>query len=212
MASGDLCSLSDVRLALELGSSDTSRDTLISQLVTLYSASIVSELNRQFAPIEGSTGTPVTHRFKLPVGQTRLPLEPYDLQQVTSITVSPESSSSQTLAVTDQVIFHPVTKPDGVWTSMDISHWVVSTYIAQTAFRFGYALIDITGVWGFPTVPDPVRQACILSVTSAMRRDIGAFGMDMHEATEFATAPQASFGLPAAARKLLNNYRRDLVF
>jgi hypothetical protein len=211
MAAGDLCSLADVRLALELGT-DTSRDSLISQLVTVYSAAIVSELNRQFAPVEGSTGTPVTHRFKLPVGQLRLPLEPYDLQQVTSITVSPESSSPQTLTVTDQVIFQPVTKPDGVWTSMDISQFVVATAVAQTAFRFGYALIDITGVWGFPTVPDPVRQACILAVTSAMRRDIGAFGMDIHEAEQYATGPQVSFGLPAASRKLLNNYRRDLVF
>lgn len=212
MAAGDLCSLSDVRLALETPTADTSRDALTSALITIYSQAICNDVNREFAPVTGSVGTPTTRRFHVPAGQYRLDLDPYDLQTCSSITVNPELTSPTTLTVTDQYILHPITKPDGVWTSVEFSRLVTSLYTSQTAVRYGYALVDVTGVWGFPAVPVAVKQACVLSVTSAMRRDISAFGMDVEEAMQLATERASNYGIPPAARRLLNSYRRHVVF
>lgn len=212
MAAGDLCTLSDVRLALEMPASDTSRDTYISALITIYSQAICNEVNREFAPVTGSVGTPTTRRFKVELGQFRVDLDPYDLQTLSSVTLHPEATSPITLTVTDQYQLQPVTKPDGVWTSLEFSHLLTGIFTSQTAVRYGYALVDVSGVWGFPSVPVSVKQACVLAVTSAMRRDINAFGMDMDEAVQLATERSSNYGIPPAARRLLNSYRRHVVF
>lgn len=212
MAAGDLCSLSDVRLALEMPAADTSRDSLISSLITIYSKAICSEVNREFAPTSGTVGTPTTRRFRVELGQYRIDLEPYDLQTLSSVVLHPESVASVTLTVTDQFQLQPVTKPDGVWTSLQFSNLLTSMFTSQTAVRYGYCLVDVSGVWGFASVPDPVKQACVLTVTSAMRRDVSAFGMDVQEAVELATERSSNYGIPPAARRMLNSYRRHVIY
>lgn len=208
----NLCSLLDVRLALEMPTSDNTRDALISQLITIYSSAIINEVNREFAPQTGTTQSPTTRRFMLQQGSFRMDLDPYDLNTISSVTVAPEGTSPQTLTVNSDFQLHPVTKPDGVWTSIEFSHLLTSIFTSTTAVRFGYSLVDVAGSWGFPAVPEQVKQACILAVTSAMRRDISAFAMDTDEALQYATERSASYGLPPASRRLLQTYRRHLVF
>ena len=212
MAAGDLCSRSDVRLALEMPTADTSRDSLIDALITIYSKAICNEVNREFAPVTGSVGTPTTRRFRLELGQYRLDLEPYDCQTISSVTLHPESTAPLTLTVTDQYQGQPVTKPDTVFTSIQFSNLLTGMFTSPTAVRYGYAIVDVAGVWGFASVPEPVKQAAILTVTSAMRRDVSAFAMDVDEAVQLATERIASYGLPPAARRLLNSYRRHVVY
>jgi|GEM_PF-2383858 len=212
MAAGDLCSRSDVRLALEMPTADTSRDSLIDALISIYSAAIKNEVNREFAPTTGSVGTPTTRRFRLELGQYRMDLEPYDLQTLSSVTLHPESTAPLTMTVTDQFQLQPVTKPDGVWTSIQFSNLLTGMFTSPTAVRFGYALVDVAGVWGFAAVPEAVKQATVLTVTSAMRRDISAFGMDIDEAVQLATERASNYGIPPAARRLLNSYRRHVVY
>jgi hypothetical protein len=212
MAAGDLCSLSDVRLALEMPAADTSRDSYCSALIAIYSQAIINEVNREFAPVTGSVGTPTTRRFRLEAGQYRMDLDPYDLQTVTSVVANPESASPVTLTETDQYILQPITKPDGVFTSVEFSRMLATMYSSTTMVRYGFAMVDVSGVWGFPSVPAQVKQACILAVTSAMRRDVSAFGMDVDEAMQLATERSSSYGLPPASRRLLNSYRRHVVF
>lgn len=212
MAAVDLCSLSDVRQALEMPASDTTRDALIGTLITVYSQAIMNEVNREFAPVTGSIGTPTTRRFRLELGSYRLDLDPYDLQTVSSVVVAPEGSSPQTLTDVTEFQAQPVTKPDGTYTSIEFSHLLTSIFTSTTAVRFGYCLVDVSGVWGFPSIPVTVKDACILSVTSAMRRDIGAFGLAETDAIQLATERSMSYGLPPAARRMLNSYRRHIVF
>jgi hypothetical protein len=212
MAAVDLCTLSDVRQALEMPTSDTTRDALIGSLITIYSQAIMNEVNREFAPITGSVGTPTTRRFKLELGSFRLDLDPYDLQTVSSVVVAPEGSSPQTLTDVTEFQAQPVTKADGTYTSIEFSHLLTSIFTSTTAVRFGYCLVDVSGVWGFPSIPAPVKDACILSVTSAMRRDISAFALGEVDALQIATERQASYGLPTAARRMLNSYRRHIIF
>lgn len=208
----DLCTLSDVRQALEMPAADTSRDSYCSTLITVYSAAIMDEVNREFAPVSGSSGTPVTRRFRLENGSYRLDLDPYDLQTVSSVVMSPEGSSPQTLTSYTDYQAQPVTKPDGTFQSIQFSNLLTNVFTSTTAVRFGYCLVDVSGVWGFPTIPVAVKEACILSVTSAMRRDINAFALGEVDAIQLASERQASYGLPMAARKMLNPYRRHIIF
>src|SRR5262249_20112108 len=153
MAAQDLCTLSDVRASLELPVSDTSRDSLISSLITSASEAIMNEVDREFAPVTASA----TRRFR--VDGLLLNLAPYDLRTVATMTANPESTSPVTLAVTTDYELLPVGSPAGTYTSVGFSAYATWLY-SQTAFQFGHALVDINGAWGFATVPIDVARAC----------------------------------------------------
>jgi hypothetical protein len=204
----DLCTVADVRAALETPSADTLRDSLIQTYITIYSEAIINDTDREFAPVS----TAATRRFRLNMGQFVLDLAPYDAASVTSVVLHPESTAPITLTATDQYLFQPISKPDGVFTSLELSRLMTGIYTSATAVRYGFAMVDITGNWGFPSVPVDVKQACILAVTSAMRRDISAFAMNTDDALMLAPDRAATYGLPQATRRLLYPYRRHLVF
>jgi len=212
--SADLVTLSEVRQALELPSGDTSRDSLISSLITSYSAAIMDEVDREFAPITGSAGSPVTRRFRLTFSEYRLDLAPYDLSLISSVTLHPEASAPVVLTPTTQYLGHPVSKPDGVFTSIALSSLMTGVFTSQTAINFGFVLVDVAGTWGFPAVPDPVKQACIIAVSSALRRDIAGFDMAFEDGSPMSLRPDTAgtFGLPPATRRLLSPYRRAVVY
>ena len=211
-AASDLCTLADVRQALEMPTSDTTRDALVASLITIYSQAIQNEVNREFAPITGSVGTPTTRRFKLEQGAFRLDLDPYDCQSISTVVVAPEGTAPQTLTASSDYQGNPVTQPDGTFTSIEFSHLLTSIFTSTTAVRFGYCLVDVSGVWGFASVPVSVKQACVLSVTAAMRRDISAFAIDSQDAIQLSPDRSSSYGLPAAARRMLNSYRRGVFY
>ena len=212
MAAGDLVTRSEVRTALELPASDTSRDSLIDSLISTYSRAILDETDREFAPVTGSVGTPTTRRFRLPFGEYRLELAPYDLATISTVVLHPESSAPITLTATTQYQGHPVAKPDGVFTSIQFSALMTGIFTSQTAINFGHVLVDVSGVWGFPSVPAPVKQATIIAVTSAMRRDISAFDLAIDEGSSLRPDPIGTFGLPPASRRLLAPYRRAYAY
>lgn len=212
MAAGDLVTRAEVRTALELPASDTSRDALIDALITYYSKAICDEVDRQFAPIEGSVGTPTTKRFRLPFGEYRLDLAPYDAASISSIVLHPESGGPITLSATTQWQAHPVAKPDGVYTSVQFSALMTGIFTSQTAINFGHVLVDVSGVWGFASVPAPVKQATIIAVSSAMRRDVTQFDLSIDEGGSIRPDSVGTFGLPPASRRLLSPYRRAIVF
>jgi hypothetical protein len=212
MAAGDLVTRSEVRTALELPGSDTSRDSLIDSLIAIYSKAIRDEVDREFAPITGSAGTPTTRRFRLPFAEYRLELAPYDIATISTVTLHPESAAPIVLTATSQYQGHPVSKPDGVFTSIQFSALMTGIFTSQTAINFGHVLLDVSGVWGFPSVPEPVKQACIIAVTSAMRRDVSAFDLAIDEGSSLRPDPVGTFGLPPASRRLLAPYRRAYVF
>lgn len=212
MAAGDLVTRSEVRTALELPASDTSRDSLIDSLISIYSRAILDEVDREFAPVTGSVGTPTTRRFRLPFAEYRLDLAPYDLATISSVVLHPESAAPLTLTATTQYQGHPVAKPDGVFTSIQFSALMTGIFTSQTAINFGHVLIDVSGVWGFPAVPAPVKQATIIAVTSAMRRDISAFDLAIDEGSSLRPDPIGTFGLPPASRRLIAPYRRAYVY
>ena len=205
-ASGsDLCTLADVRQALELPASDTTRDNLIQSLITDLSRAIMREYDREFAPVTAAA----TRRFQVPAGSLFLDLAPYDLRTVSSLTINPEASGGTALtAITDWQLM-PVTSPQGPYQGLRFSNRLTSLHVSQTAQDYGYTLVDIAGAWGFGSVPPDVKRACVIAVQSALRRDLTELAIaGIEEAQMIAPEGPATHAIPAASRRLLAPYRR----
>lgn len=214
----DLCTLADVRLALELADAATERDDLIAALVTDASRVIARACQRQFAP-----QTALTKRFmwERPAlarstwqiipwnAESVVDLAPYDLRTVTSITFHPGTASEFTLATGDYLL-EPVTPQDGVYTRIRLRRGL-NIGVALSAYDFGVVLIDINGDWGFAAVPDVIKRATIITVMSWLRRDVAEFGFN--DSAPPGIAPMASpvYAIPPAAWRLISTYKRWVI-
>jgi len=199
----DLCTVADVRASLEL-TADTSRDALIATLITQASDAIMNEVDREFAPAT----TSATRRFR--VDGRIVNLAPYDLRTVSAATMNPETSSPTTLVVATDYQLEPIGAPSGTYTSIALSGFLASLYASNTLYAFGYALIDITGAWGFATVPADVNRACVITVGSWLRKDVTTlFAMgDLGVDGGITPGMPASLQIPKAAKALLGPFYR----
>jgi hypothetical protein len=200
----DLCTLADVRASLEIPTADTSRDALIATLITAASEAILNETDREFAPVTASA----TRRFR--VDGRQVSLAPFDLRTVSAATMNPETSSPTTLTVTSDYQLLPIGAPSGTYTSLELSGFLASLYASNTLYAFGYALLDITGAWGFATVPLDVNRACVITVGSWLRKDVATmFGPgEIGLAGGIAPSFPATLEIPRAALYLLGPFYR----
>lgn len=208
MAAQDLCSLADVRASLELPSADTSRDTLIGTLITAASQAILREVDREFAPATASA----TRRFR--VDDLTLSLAPFDLRTASSVTLNPETSNPITLTATQDYQLLPIGSPSGTFTSVRFSSLLTALYASNTVFAFGYALCDISGAWGFATVPVDVNRACVVTVGAWLRKDVSQLftSGELDMGGGLAPAFPTTLEIPNAAIALLQPFYRLQTF
>jgi len=205
----NLCSLMDVRELLEHTDGARARDPLIEALIPVASRHLMNEAEREFAP--AVTAAVRTFRV-LPSRRTRtgflVPLVPpaSDLRSATLVRLHPESGSPSTLTAGTDYVLDPHGAPQGVYTTLILSGTVGLG--SQTLTAFGHALIEVTGNWGFLTVPGPVRDAAAETVRSWVQRVPIALLAEAEEPRQIAPFLPGSFGLPPIARQLLRPYRR----
>ena len=204
--SNALCSLADVREAMETPTSDTTLDTVVTDLINEASELIIKETSRQFAPVQTAT----TYRF-IVSNKGRVVFTPYDLQSATSVVLHPESTSPLTVS-SDDYQLEPFTNSEGVYTALRISPWIPRVSLRQ--LKFGNAWCDVTGTWGFASVPEPVKRACVIAVRTWLRKDAraaaGSIGGQYYSGQELAPELPSTYALPAASRKLLARYQRTI--
>lgn len=204
-AAWDLCTVNNVREALELPASDTTRNNLIQSLISDLSRAIMREYDREFAPATASA----TRRFQVPAGSLFLDLAPYDLRTVSSLTINPEANPGSVLTATTDFQLMPVTSPQGPYQGIRFSNRLTSLHVSQTAQDYGYTLVDIAGAWGFAAVPEDVKRACVIAVQSGLRRDLTELAIaGIDEPQSIAPEGPATHAIPAASRRLLAPYRR----
>lgn len=210
MAAIDLCTTTDVKTELEIGS-DTSRDTLIGTVITGVSRAIHSMCEREFkTETSGST----TRRFEVADGNYFVDLAPYDLNSDTGLTVTIHPTGTPyALTANTEYLLEPQGK---VWTyeGIRISPWVAQMHVGETPRRFGVTLVDVTSAaWGFASVPEDVKRAAILSVAANIDRRLDAYGLAANDLVDMDAgirpARQPAFSIPMAALVLLNPYRRN---
>ena len=203
MATGDLCTLAEARAFLELPVADTARDSLITTTIAAVSKAIQQYTQRELYPAGSATRV-----FKLPMGQYTLALAPYDLRSVTSLTFHADETSLVLTAADYQT--QPVTNPDGMYSAVQFSNQVANLWNSDSARYFGYSRVTIAGTWGPAAIPVDVKQACVVSVAAAMRRDVVNLDLGdvLSDPRELGPDRPTNYALPAAALRLLGPYRR----
>jgi hypothetical protein len=208
LRSGNLCSLADVRNSLELPDAETTRDNLILGLIPVASQMICQWAEREFAP---SSAAGVKRRIEIDsrsLNSRIVDLAPYDLQTATLVQLSPESSSPTTLTAGTDYELTPTVQPadEPVYTSLRLSNYL--NIVPTNLLRFNFAYMDITGTWGFPSVPAVVSEACSDAVSAWCRRDVSSLGLQLQDGMTLAPEFIASYDLPISAIRKIQNYRR----
>lgn len=211
MAAADLVTLEEVRAQLQLQTSETELDDVVGPLITSLSVAIARYCGREFAPAVDDA----TRRFRLrPTshldGLYVLNLAPYDLREATAVELHPETAGPVTLTSGVDYITEPANPRDGVYTDLHLRPLRV-TWTSTAAINFGYVTVDVTGSWGYLEVPEDVRQACLLAVTSALRENVQAFGGAI-QPNSFGDGVNDAISFAPGVRGLLARYRRTLVF
>lgn len=195
----DLITSAEYKAAV--GVTGTGADGRIAAAITAASALIIREYEREFVK---PNDTVTTRRFRVDEGY--VDLAPYDARTITAVVLHPESSA-QTLASTAYRP-EPLEQLDGVYRAIALSPNLGLD--SAHALDFGYALVDVTGTWGFPAVPDGVKRGCIETVRSIVQADPGAWAAVAAEgaARDFASQPVGTYAIPPAARPWLDPFRR----
>lgn len=193
----DLCTTADVKNAA--GISTSADDALIATLISAASSAIGAYCQRELAAVAGTPTRRVEARSRV------VDLAPYDLRSATTVTLHPTATSPTTLT-TSEWLGHATA--DGTYTTLTLGASV--SLASDTWDEFGVALLDITGTWGVATTPTDVARACALTAASWLDRAVDAYAaqvsIDTPGGARLATGVGAA--IPAAARRLLDPYRR----
>lgn len=214
MAAIDLCTIEDVKEQIQLPDNVVNLDALIPTYITDASRAIMNYTKREFRT---EVTNPATRRFK--VSGYRVDFSPWDLQANAgpyTVTLHPETNQPYTLndgsAPTyafPEYAFQPINPQRGLYTSLQFSGFLV--IISTTLMAFNYALVDITGTWGWPSVPEDVNRACVLTVGSWITRSApgasSTWGIPTTSSMP-AMPRNVDWHIPWAAKKLLGEYRR----
>jgi hypothetical protein len=196
MAAQDLTTLANVRAFLQKNVSDTAQDPLISSFITRASDAIMHDCDRRFLPAE----TAAAHTFEY-TGGGWLDLSPFDLRSVSQIRLDTDETSPTTLATTDFRVY-PQNAPFGVYTALRLA-----PYLVTSRARWQYRLVEVTGNWGWTSVPSDVEQACILTVRTWLRRDVSAVEAVIEAPEDLAVG--RPMGIPSDAWSLLRPFARQ---
>jgi hypothetical protein len=163
------CSLADVKAAARI--TDTIDDTLLELSIESASREIDSYTERVFYQT-GSEGTPVVRVY---VPQDLYVVQTDDIISVS--TLKSDSNGDGTFDTTFDVSDFQLEPLNGLAGGIETPFTrirAVGTYLWPTYeprnVDANQASVQVTGVFGFATVPTAVRQACILSSLRAYKR------------------------------------------
>jgi hypothetical protein len=195
MAAQDLTTLANARSYLQKPTADTAQDPIISSLITRASVAIMRYAEREFAPATSSATRTFEYR-----GGAFLSLAPYDLRTLSQIRIDTDESNPSTLTSSEYRLY-PVEASDGTYTSVRLE-----PYLAYSRARWQQRLVEVTGAWGFASVPADVEQWCLVTVGTWLKRDVSAFSTTFNLDESHMERPEA---LPAAVRGGLETYKRQ---
>lgn len=198
----DLTDLEAVRVFLQKEDIATGQDDVIQSLITAASRAIRERFQREFV-IDPSA--PVnTRRFIFDMAEGRLDLEPYDLQTVATVKLDPQDAGGTTLTQWSDFIVQPEPKRHGVYTSIKL----LPPILVQSNWRRGTTrVLDITGTWGFPAIPQDVAHWTRVVVAAWLRKDVAAFSSVFK--IDEGQVERASM-LPGGAVAGLRHYERSI--
>jgi hypothetical protein len=177
VAAGDLTTLADVRQFVGKPSDSaeqTEDDALLMALIAQASKAIHRYTGREFA----STATDPATRVFAYHGGGRLYLTPYDLRSVTSVQIDTESDNPFTLTADADYFLFPRNAPDGVYEWLELHDLEPASKTSANQTK-PWREVEITGTWGFESVPDDVKLAANMQVAFLWRQHSTVPGNDL---------------------------------
>jgi hypothetical protein len=162
------CTLADLKAALRIGTADTQDDAMLENCITASSRFIDGYANRMFWQAGSATARVFTAR------------DSYfcfcdDFSTTTGFVLQTDTDGDGTFDTTwasTDVQLEPLNQIlDGqTWAYYRLR--AVGNYLFPTLeANFGEAaMVQVTARWGWPSVPEPVKQACILQSARVYKR------------------------------------------
>jgi hypothetical protein len=152
--------LNELKAALRIPVSDTIDDSLLEKAVNSASRLIDGYANRSF--YNGGTAT----RIYAP--QDAYVTEFDDLQSLTTLVTSSDGEGFDTTWGTASYQLEPL---NGIVDGLTTPYTRVRAVDDLTFLSVGEeATVQITGVWGYATVPDAISQACVIQASRIFKR------------------------------------------
>jgi hypothetical protein len=200
MAAQDLTTLAEVREHQQrTDSSNTTQDSLIGDLITVASDMIMEYTQREFAPQSNSTAR--TYRYD---GRGVLNLAPDDARTVTQVRIDTDGDSPATLDSTQYKLW-PTRSKHAVYSHLHLIG--VPGRAVTTEAHPVYREVEVTGTWGWGSVPEPVERACILLVMDLLSRTSNWKNSDVDSLAPSGTG----VAIPLHVRTILSPYKRPSV-
>ena len=197
MSTYDLTTLAQVREHQQrTDTTNTTQDALITDLITVASEMIMEYTQREFAPSTGSTEETRIYRYD---GRGILSLAPDDARTVTSVRIDTDTDNPTTLDASEYRLW-PTRSKHGVYSHLHITGYGIQTSDGSTP---NYRVMEVTGTFGWGSVPSPVERACILLVMEILRRTSDWKNNDLDGFT-----PGGGVAIPLHVRTMLSPYKR----
>jgi len=193
-----LCGIADVKFLLQKKETDKSQDTMIEWLIPRASKSVSLYCEREFAPASSN----LTRTFEYYWENKMCSLAPYDLRSLTKIVMDTDRSPTPGIELsTQEYRLWPQPPRDGTYTSIRLFPFgVVLGRVMWPTRQF-----QITGSWGFPSIPADVVHATALTVVHWLTVNTAAFRRPDDD-PNIQHVPKR--GIPPEAWDLLNRYKR----
>lgn len=182
-------------LKARIGATDTASDTVYDAVLDSASRAIDGFCNRRFYQQTATT--------KYFTADDAYELDIDDLVSVTSIVT--DTNGNRTYATTWQTTDYDL-EPAG---AADVDEPYTSICLAPNTIQYLPSVrrgIKITGTWGWPAVPAPVHEACLLLAARYAKRPSAPFGIDPNSAD--LGQPQQLASVDPDVKVLLAPFRR----
>lgn len=196
-----LCTVAEVREWLQKPGGDRDQDQVIEAVIVRASRAILTYLNREVLvrgvnpqtrvfPVGGQAYTRMVHVGDMASAPTA------------AVILGEDGATVATLTVATDVQAFPLVRD----TFEPVTHLRLRASAGAMDPRYQ---VSVTGSWGWPAVPDDIRQAAVMTAGSWMRRYVQAFTTSYSpEPVEDGGAPES---IPMAARALLHMHRLMVV-
>jgi hypothetical protein len=194
----NLCTLSEVRAVMQKKLSDTISNPLIELMIPSVSENIMRRCGREFAPATNA----LTRTFEWPWEGQYVSLAPYDLRNLTEVTVDSDVSQGGQVISAQEYRLWPQPPADGTYLSIRLQPF--GAVLDRIVWR--NRQVKIKGDWGFLEVPADVKLAAAFTVAHQVRINSGVW----RSSHEDPNPEPPKRGIPPEAWDILSRYTRTV--
>jgi hypothetical protein len=173
-----------------IGIEDTDRDDAIDDLINQASEWIIGAAEQEFAPSIDDETRRLEYR-----GDGVISAAPYSLRAVTAVVLDPADAAEA--HTTYQLRSAPKGRRAGVYNRI-----VLAGRYAPLGGVQGVGYVDVTGDWGWPSVPREIERCCTRLVEMWFNAEL-AFASDGYDGEPI----RVPMGVPLDVQDLVHSYK-----